>query len=382
MIAVKGVYNGEAVEVVISGSSISEVRKIEDKQNLPYLSAGFVDLQNNGYKGYDFNKGPLSEQQWEEVLYELAKEGVTTVFPTIITNDIQVIGEIFASNMAVLERRPDLLQHIGGFHLEGPYISPEDGARGAHAKQYVKAPDWEEFADLQRKAKGMIKIVTLSPEWEGSGQFIEQASRSGVIVSIGHTSATSEQIEKAVQAGASMSTHLGNGAHVMMKRHPNYIWDQLAEERLTAGVISDGHHLPKNVLKVFCKTKGKNLFLVSDSVALAGMPAGDYTAAVGGTVTLASSGRLHLKENENILAGSAQNLRQCIEFFAGQEIGSLDEAIERSSVLPASIINIPVKQGIAPGAPADLVLFEWDQENCQLHVQKVFKNGGKLVEEG
>src|SRR5690606_37205035 len=108
-------------------------------------------------------------------------------------------------------------------------------------------------------------------------------------------------------AGARLSTHLGNGMHGTIKRHPNYLWSQLAEEQLSASIIADGFHLPAEVIKVFKKVKGEKLLLVSDSVALAGMRPGAYEAAIGGEVTLTAEGNLHLSDNPNTLAGSAMN---------------------------------------------------------------------------
>src|SRR5699024_2348415 len=154
-------------------------------------------------------------------------------------------------------------------------------------------------------------------------EFIHQATKSGVKVAIGHTAATTEQIVEAVQAGATLSTHLGNGAHVTLPRHPNYIWDQLAEDRLWASVISDGHHLPNNVLKVFNKVKQENMILVSDSVVLAGMSPGEYTTPIGGNVVLTKSGRLHLRDEFHLLAGSAQNILQGVENLVKNNLANL-----------------------------------------------------------
>src|SRR5699024_717401 len=153
---------------------------------------------------------------------------------------------------------------------------------------------WQEFVKLQESAEGKIKIITISPEYDSAVDFIKQATKENVKVAIGHTAATSAQIRRAVEAGAVLSTHLGNGAHVTLPRHPNYIWDQLAEENLWASVISDGHHLPTNVLNVFNKVKEEKMILISDSVALAGKEPGNYKTAVGGEVTLTEKGKLHL----------------------------------------------------------------------------------------
>src|SRR5438552_14807538 len=104
------------------------------------------------------------------------------------------------------------------FHVEGPYISPEDGPRGAHPARWVRPPDLEEFRRFQEAARGHIRLITLSPEWPEAAQFIEAIARAGVVVSIGHTKATAAQIDDAVRAGATLSTHIGNGAHSVLAR--------------------------------------------------------------------------------------------------------------------------------------------------------------------
>ena len=145
---------------------------------------------------------------------------------------------------------------IDGFHVEGPHIGIEDGPRGAHPKRWVRKPDFDEFRRWQDATEGRIRIVTLSPEWPEAPRYIERIVAEGVVASIGHTAASAEQIADAVSAGASLSTHLGNGAHAVMRRHPNYIWDQLAEDRLMADFIVDGIHMGAQFLKAALRAKG------------------------------------------------------------------------------------------------------------------------------
>src|SRR5690606_36313484 len=154
----------------------------------------------------------------------------------------------------------------------------------------------------QDAAEEAIRLLALSPEHEGSDAFIANAVQSGVLIAIGHTQATSDQIRSAVDAGARMSTHLGNGAHPMLRRHPNYLWDQLAEDRLTASLIVDGHHLPPAVVKTFVRAKGaERCVLVSDVTGMAGMPPGRYDQTSIGPVEVLEDGRL-------VVAGQRQYL--------------------------------------------------------------------------
>src|SRR5207248_2337185 len=144
---------------------------------------------------------------------------------------------------------------VAGIHLEGPYISAEDGPRGAHARRHVRPPDWDEFRRLQDASGGRVRLLTLAPEHDGAVHFIERLTAAGVVVALGHTAASGERIRDAVRAGARLSTHLGNGSHAVLPRHPNYLWEQLADDGLWASVICDGHHLPPSVVRCVVRVK-------------------------------------------------------------------------------------------------------------------------------
>jgi N-acetylglucosamine-6-phosphate deacetylase len=347
--------------------------------DLPLVGPGLVDLQVNGYGGMDFNSTPLDEEIVWRVTRALWREGVTTYYPTIITNYDEAI-EGAVRTIAGARSRDGLVEaSVAGIHLEGPFISPEDGPRGAHNKVYVRAPDWSLFERWQDAAEGNIKLITLSPEWPGSTDFITKCVDEGVAVCIGHTAATSEQIREAVAAGARMSTHLGNGAHPTLPRHPNYIWEQLAQDALWASVIADGFHLPEAVLKVVLKVKGNRTVLVSDAVSFSGMEPGEYDAHVGGRVVLTPQGKLHMADNPQLLAGSVQMLRQGVEHLAKSHLSSLTEAWEMASVRPASFMNLPEADGLTAGAPADLVVFS--RERDEIRVLQTYKRGC-LVHDG
>jgi N-acetylglucosamine-6-phosphate deacetylase len=340
---------------------------------LSWVGPGLVDLQINGYGGMDFNSTPLDGEIMWRVTRALWREGVTTYYPTIITNSDEAIEGAVRTIARVRSQDGLVESSVAGIHLEGPFISPEDGPRGAHNKVYVRAPDWRQFARWQDAAEGNIKLVTLSPEWPGSTDFITKCVDEGVAVCIGHTAATPEQIGEAVAAGARMSTHLGNGAHPMLPRHPNYIWEQLAQDALWASVIADGFHLPEAVLKVVLKVKGNQTVLVSDAVSFSGMEPGEYDAHVGGRVVLTPQGKLHMAENPQLLAGSVRMLRQGVEHLAKSHLSSLSEAWEMASVRPASFVNLPEANGLAAGAPADLVVFL--RERDEISVLQTYKRG-------
>lgn len=371
---------GEPILVRMGQGIITEIESvpIEDKEmsDLPFIAPGLIDLQINGYSGYDFNQLPIADSTISSVIRKLWQEGVTSCYPTVITNSAEAIEEALKTIVRVCERDSEVNHGISGIHLEGPFISPEDGVRGAHSREYVRPPDWEIFRRWQEAAEGRIRVITLSPEWPESTRFIEKCTESGVTVSIGHTNATAEQIQEAVEAGARMSTHLGNGAHLTLPRHPNYIWEQLAQDRLWSCVIADGFHLPDQVLKVVLKVKGSQAMLVSDAVSLSGLAPGSYTTHIGGKVVLTPEGRLHLEGDERLLAGSAQMLLRGIERLTNRGIAELKEAWDMSSIRPAAFMKLPAAAGLALGAPADLVLFRKTQNRIRL--EQTYKCG-KLV---
>src|SRR5262249_50270568 len=147
--------------------------------------------------------------------------------PTLITNSFEALAHGFGTLAKACDSDSALNRALPCFHLEGPYISPEDGPRGAHPRAHVRTPKWDEFQRWQEAAGGRIRLVTLAPEQEGALPFIEKLTEREILVAIGHTAATGPQIRAAIKAGAKLSTHLGNGSHAMLPRHDNYIWEQL-----------------------------------------------------------------------------------------------------------------------------------------------------------
>jgi N-acetylglucosamine-6-phosphate deacetylase len=361
---------GEVISIGAENGIVKYIDRLEtrvaDDEDLPLIAPGLVDLQVNGYAGHDINALPLGEETLGRMIRGLWREGVTTCFPTVITNSTEAITDAMKTLAQSCERDAEIARCVGGIHLEGPFITPDDGARGAHDRRFVRAPDWEQFCRWQEAAGGRIRIVTMSPEWPQSGEFITRATKSGVTVSIGHTSATPAQVADAVRAGARMCTHFGNGAHLMLPRHPNYLWEELAQDDLWACVIADGFHLPDQVLKVVLRVKGERTMLVSDAVALAGMPPGRYTTPVGGEVLLTPQGRLHLAENEKLLAGSAQMLTRGIEHLTRGGLASLWGAWDMASIRPSVFMNLPTAAALVAGAPADFALFAWHRGEVKL----------------
>jgi N-acetylglucosamine-6-phosphate deacetylase len=321
-----------------------------------YLSPGFIDLQVNGFAGVDYNNPRTSHQEIARSLRAQFATGVTRLYPTVITG---APGDMLACLRNLAAARESLPEGpaIAGFHVEGPHISPEDGPRGAHPLPWVRPPDLDEFLRWQEAARGQIRIVTLSPEWPEAIPYIERIAAEGVVASIGHTQASPARIAAAVSAGATLSTHLGNGAHPLLRRHPNYIWDQLAEDRLMAGFIVDGIHLGAAFLKsaIRAKTVDRSV-LVTDAATPAGAAPGRYLLA-DQPVDLTIDGRVVLAGTDR-LAGSALHMHRGVENLMRLAGLSLAEAIRMATLNPARAGKVPDRApALVPGAPADIVQF-------------------------
>lgn len=342
---------------------------------LPIVAPGFVDLQINGYQGREFNDPQLTLEKVRHVALAMDACGCTSFLATCTTDSHEVLANSFAVLARAIEQLPEVARRIPGIHCEGPFISPIDGPRGAHPKQHVRVPSVEEFERLQAAAKGLIRLLTISPEYPEAIPVIRAAAKSGVLVAIGHTNATSEQIAAAVDAGATMSTHLGNGSHAIIKRHPNYIWDQLADDRLVASLIVDGHHLPPAVVKSMIRAKGTNrCVLVSDVTSLGGMPAGRYSTGLGDLEVL-ESGKLVIAGQRDILAGASLLLDTCVAQamrFAGI---NLRTAIDMATVQPAELIGVHDHR-LDVGCPANLMLFDLPTaETTKLNIRRTINHG-------
>lgn len=345
-----------AVHIEIDEGRIAAILPGEGGDELPIVAPGLVDLQINGFGGIEFNDRKLTPEGVRQVALSQDPFGVTAFLATCTTDSHEVLAHALATIGRAITEDAATGKRICGIHLEGPYISPDDGPRGAHPKQHVRPPDWNEFQRLQDAARGQIKLLTVSAEYDESPEFIRRAVKSGVLVAIGHTKATSDQIQAGVDAGARMSTHLGNGAHPMIRRHPNYIWDQLADDRLTASLIVDGHHLPPAVVKSMIRAKTpERVVLVSDITSMGGMPPGRYETGLGALEVL-PSGKLVPAGQPDILAGASLPLPVCVANVMRMGGVSLAEAIDMASIRPAQLIGLD-HTGLEVGAPANLVLF-------------------------
>ena len=355
---------GQAVAVSF-GQTIETVEPAPAPNGSPYVAPGFIDLQVNGFAGVDYNDPAASHDEIARSIRALFSTGVTRFLPTIITGSFDDMSGALRNLADAREKLPEGAA-IEGFHIEGPHISPDDGPRGAHPRRWVRRPNLHELHRMQDAARGLIRLLTLSPEWPEAPRFIEGAVREGIVVSIGHTSAGSEQIAEAVAAGATMSTHLGNGGHRVLPRHPNYVWDQLADDRLTAGFIADGIHLPASFLKAALRAKGpERRVLVTDAVMPAGAQPGLYRLGEQ-AVELKPDERVVLAGTAQ-LAGSALRMHHGVANLMRMAGLNLSEAVAMATVNPARAARVAGRNGgLATGLIGDLVAFNLRGGNIEI----------------
>lgn len=379
--------NGEPICVTVEGERIARVDPVwptGKASDWPWIAPGLFDLQINGLKGIWFCDPQLKSEQVLEALRAYFAYGITRLCPTLITASFDALAAGLTAIRTACESAAWANKMVPGIHLEGPYISREDGPRGAHPLTQVRPANWDEFQKLQDISGHRIRLVTIAPETEHAQEFIRRAVAAGVTVSIGHTGATPEQITAAADAGATMSTHLGNGAHGMLRRHPNYIWEQLGDRRLVACIITDGHHLPDSVIRSIVRAKSTLTTVITcDASGLAGSPPGVYQIE-SGDVEILSNGKIVVAANPQFLAGSWHLTDACVS-HAIQAAGlSLTEAWDMASRNPARLLKYE-EQRLARGSRADLVQFDYAGVGTPIQVRATVAAGelqfGKLFAE-
>lgn len=348
---------GDLLEISLS----TVITRIERRpapagEDRSFVAPGFLDLQVNGFAGIDVNGPDVTADRIVEISEALALIGVTTWVPTIVTASEDAICHSLRAIGQARSLSPELAHAIPFAHVEGPFLSDQEGPRGVHDATQIRPIDADEV--LRWQEAGPVGILTLSPHTDEAPAQIARIAAFGIQVAIGHTHASGAQIIAAVDAGATLSTHLGNGIFPQLARHPNPLWTQLGEDRLTCGFIADGHHLPAETLEVMLRAKGiDRAFLVSDATELAGKQPGLYETAVGGTVELTDTGRLSYVGTE-LLAGAASDVAAGLRFVLRSTRLSLAEALALVTRTPGRILGRETTLRV--GAPADLVTLQAD----------------------
>ncbi len=318
----------------------------------PFIAPAFWDVQVNGRWGISFADPGLTVDQVATIVRAQAGLGTARLCPTLITATPEATRHGVATIAAACRAFPDVAAMVLGVHLEGPWISPLDGYRGAHPLDAVRDPDPREFDALQEAAERRIVLVTLAPERPGAIDLIRHLVAQGIVVALGHTAADGPTLSAAVDAGARLSTHLGNGLADPLPRHPNPIWDQAVDDRLYASLIADGDHLGPAILRGLVRCKGADrLILVSDASPLAGLPPGPYgpwTVEPGGRIVVAGT---------PYLAGAGRDLAVGIGHLVAWGGLSIGQAIATATAAPASLLGRE-RPTVEVGTAASVVLIE------------------------
>ncbi len=302
---------------------------------------GFVDLQVNGFKGVDFSSPALEERACREACRAVLQRGTVAFLPTLVTSE----EDVYRRNLPLIARvmKEDVFAgRLPGFHIEGPFISPRPGAVGAHKASWVRAPDLPLLERMQEWAGGRVRLLTIAGELEGADELIRGAVKLGIVVSLGHQTAAPEEVSRSAEAGATALTHLGNGMPGQVDRHRNALWAGLAEDRLGAMIITDGHHLPREVIKVIWRVKGAaRTIVVSDAASVAGLAPGRYSWQ-GNEIELEPSGRLH-DVKKGCLAGSSAMMLDCMNYLAGLKLATRDELWSVGFYNPLRLLGLSSK---------------------------------------
>lgn len=269
---------------------------------------GYCDLQVNGYAGVDFNDANVTAAGIDQALAAMRADGVTTCLPTLITAPAKILhARLRALDHAVASSTlgPTM---VPGFHLEGPFLNPAPGFAGCHPAAAMRDPDPALLAGWMAGLQRPVLMLTLAPEKPGGMNLIRWAVAHGIVAAIGHADAGETVVTAAVAAGATMSTHLGNGLPRLLPKFDSPLMAQLGADGLSAGFIADGLHVPIPALRAMIRAKGASAILVTDAVAAAGCPPGQYRFA-DMTIERLADGTVR---SGGVLAGSSLTMAQAV----------------------------------------------------------------------
>ncbi len=301
-------------------------------------SCGYVDLQINGNFGMDFSDPELTEDMFMTAAEHIFAGGTEVFLPTLVTSS----EEVYFHNLPVIRQaceKHGILKQVPGVHLEGPFISPKPGAVGSHRVCNVREPDPALFEEIMKMCGNYVKLLTIAAEQPRAAELTACAVSMGVAVSCGHQLAGPEDLQKTVRAGARLLTHLGNGCPNEIDRHHNMIWAGMACDELTAMIITDGHHLPPELIKCIFRTKGADRIIVtSDAAPVAGLPPGRYSTW-GNDAVLEPDGLYHNPE-KRCLVGSSASMRDCADHFRSLGLATEEEIMKMTRINPLKMIGM------------------------------------------
>lgn len=314
------------------------------------IAPGLIDLQINGGFGIDFTEEP---ERVLEVAKKLPQYGVTSFLPTCITSSKEHYRDCLTALRAQMNAAHDGANLLG-IHLEGPFFNVKQ--KGAHNSALVRPCDCVETAEELYGSLEKVMIVTLAPELPGAENIISQLHKEGIIISCGHSSATYDEMQKAMNWGLSFATHLFNAMTPFHHREPGVVGSVLGNRGFMYSVIADPHHLHQKALELAYRLNPEGLVLVSDAMSALGLPAGHYHL---GTMQVEVDEGKATISGTNILAGSIIALDSAMRYLVAATGCSLVEAIDAATIKPATLLNIQHQKGtLEVGADADFILLD------------------------
>ncbi len=316
------------------------------------LAPGYIDLHTHGFQGHDVTTGPPEDVA--SMARKLPQTGVTSFFPTIATIAKAETAHQVGQVAGIAESQQHTSAEILGLRLEGPFINR--AKKGAQYEPGIRPPDPAEMEELAAVSRGWVRIVDYAPEEDEGDRFLARVVRLGILACIGHTAATYEQVIRAIDKGARHSTHLFNAMSALEHREPGVPGALLTDHRATVEVIADGIHVHPAMIKLALEARSsRDVALVTDAVAPAGLPEGDYNF-VGRPVTV-RDGAVRLANGA--LSGSILTLDRAVRNTVKLVGLGWSEAIRMATHTPARIAGIAARKGsVTPGADADLVALD------------------------
>lgn len=304
--------------------------------------AQWVDLQVNGYAGVSFTDACLTEDAVLKAVVALRDGGTEGFLATVTTSPGEMAVQCLRTIRRAMKKHAECEKRIIGFHMEGPFISSVPGYSGAHDKRLVRDCDTAEYDRWMDASDGMVRIVTIDGDRKNAVEFTRHATACGTVVSLGHTTTwKTDDLNRLADAGAKTVTHLGNGLPNELPRHHNLIWNALANPRYMPMFISDGFHLPKELLHCLVRACPiDRLVTVSDCTFVGGLPPGRYEK--NGTVAVLEPDGFLRSPMTDSLYGSACLIGDCVKTLMSPEVGlSLADCRKVARDNPLRLIGMP-----------------------------------------
>lgn len=334
-----------------------------DKRIVP----GFIDVHTHGAYGFDTNDAEAEGlRNW---MKKIPQEGVTGILPTTVTQMPEVLTAALKNVASVVEEGYEGAE-ILGVHFEGPYLDME--YKGAQPPEAIAQASVEQFQMYQDAAKGLIKYITLAPEHDEDFALTKYCYETGVVVSMGHSSATYEQVLMAVANGATSMTHVYNGMTPYHHRKPGLVGAAMRIREIYGEIIGDGCHSHLAAANNFYQTKGGNFaIMVSDSLRAKYCPPGGNYQLGGHDIEIGEDGLARLKGTETI-AGSTLRMNKGLKLMVEDAMVPFEAALNSCTINPARCLGVDKRKGkLAAGYDADIVVLEDNYDVCQTYCKGV-----------